>query len=275
MIRANISKELLETYSGRLSMRYNHVSSLWVLLFIAVMVPYSVADTAKVLRVSMPLMDDDPENGIVHPIVQFVEYWGEITDTELVIERFPFKRSIRNAATGQADFHFPLILDRDDVSNDNDFNHGFSYSTMPLIQITFILYTRTDNPLDLNKLSEYRIATFGGHANLFPFPVEEDYSIEGSLMKLNTGRIDGYIFADSGGDPTLLELGLTGIKRQLYKVYDVHAVLPISAAGKETDKFITEVATRLASEELPAMWKLQEYVDWQVSDDVIPRIVQE
>lgn len=256
-------------------MRYNHILSLWVLLFSAALVPYSTADTAKVFRVSMPLLDDDPENGIVHPIVQFVRYWGDITDTEIVIERFPFKRSIRQAATGQFDFHYPLILDHDTLNHKADMSDlGFDYSTMRLSQITFVLYSRIDTPLDMTKLSEYRIATFSGHSKLFPFTVEEDYSIESSLMKLSSGRIDGYVFADSGGDPALLELGLTGIKRQLYKVYDVHAVLPKSEAGRQADKFITEVATRLASQELPDMWKLQEYVDWQVGDELIPRMVQ-
>lgn len=254
-------------------MRYNQILSFWLLLLSVVTVPYSVADdgSPKVFRVSMPLLDDDPENGIVHPVVQFVQYWGEITDTEIIIERFPFKRSIRQAATGQFDFHYPLILDPErNQQNQNVKDLGFDYSTVPLSKISFILYTRTDNPLDLNKLSEYRIATLGGHANLFSFPVEEDYSIEGSLMKLNSGRIDGYIFADTGGDPALVELGLTGIKRQLYKVYDVHAVLPRNEAGRAADKFITEVAARLATQRLPLMWVPQEYVDWQVDEEEIP-----
>lgn len=96
-------------------MRYNQILSLWILLFSIVIVPHSIADddTSRAFRVSMPLLDDDPENGIVHPLVQFVQYWGDLTDTEIIIERFPFKRSIRQAAIGQFDFHYPLILDPD------------------------------------------------------------------------------------------------------------------------------------------------------------------
>tara|TARA_B110000211_G_scaffold165511_2_gene186807 strand:+ start:593 stop:1393 length:801 start_codon:yes stop_codon:yes gene_type:complete len=234
-----------------------------------------VADPAPSFLVSMPIMDDDPANGIEHPVVEFVRFWGDVTGANIEIERYPFKRSIKQAATGQVDFHFPLIIDRDALNKSTTIRDlGFEYSTQRVMTINFILYTRLDTPVDLNKLSEYRLATFIGHGNLFPFPIEEDHAIESSLMKLSSGRIDGYIFAESGGDPTLLELGLTGIKRQLYKVYDVHAVLPRGGRGQKADQFITEAVSLLATKELPLSWQYHEYVDWQVGDDVIPRIVQ-
>lgn len=257
-------------------MRYFRIVITSLLMLTSLSATQAMADTEKkVIRVSMPIMDDDPIHGIEHPLVEFVRFWGDITDTDIQIERFPFKRSIKQAVTGQVDFHFPLIMDKEALEDNARAQVlGFDYSTQRVMTINFVLYTRIDNPLDLNKLSEYRIATFSGHDNLFPFPVEENHAIESSLMKLSSGRIDGYIFAENGGDPTLLELGLTGIKRQLYKVYDVHAVLPRNTAGRKADEFISDVMSRLGSYELPLIWQPHAYVDWQVGDDVIPQMVQ-
>lgn len=222
------------------------------------------------LKVAMPIMDDDPDNGIEHPLVEYVRYWGETNKLDIEIQRLPFKRSIRHAESGLVDFHFPLLKSPDI----DERVLPFDYSTTRITTVNFVTYTRDGEPLDLTRPEDFRIATLAGHAKLFPFLVNEEHSIEGSLMKLKSGRIDAYIFADAGADPALIEAGLTGIHRELYRTYDVHAVLPKGGKGGEIDQLLTRIMAGIVPAELPLAWQPQPYVDWQVHDDEIPRVVQ-
>jgi len=228
------------------------------------------ADDSRALKVVVPYMGDAPGQGPEHPLVEVVRQWSEESGRQITIERFPFKRSLMMAATGEADFHFPLIKDR----KATDTALPFGYSSSTLFTINFVLYTRSEVNLDIDNLQNYRLATYGGHADLFPFPISEDYSIEGSLRKVDSGRIDGFIFADSGADPVLFELGLMGIKRQLYKVYDVHAVISHQAKKGPIDQFITEVSANMDRTILGLAMVDQPYLDWQMGDDSVPALVQ-
>jgi polar amino acid transport system substrate-binding protein len=230
------------------------------------------ADTTPLspLHVSIPFMGDMPGNDIEHPLVNVIRQWGHETGREITIERFPFKRSLMMAATGEVDFHFPMIKDHDAT----DEGLPFGYSETTIFTVNFVLYTRSGETLDLDNLHNYRMATFGGHGKLFPFPTSEDNTIESSLRKLDSGRIDGFIFADSGADPVLFELGLMGIQRQLYKVYDVHAVISHRAKKGPVDQFITEATQNMDRNILGLAQVDQPYHDWQMGDGSVPALVQ-
>ncbi len=232
--------------------------------------PHEDALTDRPLKVVVPFMGDAPGQGPENPLVDVIRQWREETGQAISIERFPFKRSLMMAASGEADFHFPLIKDHDDT----DTALPFGYSSSTIFTINFVLYTRRGVALDIDNLKSYRIATHSGHANLFPFPVIEDHSIEGSLRKVESGRIDGFIFADVGTDPVLFDLGLMGIQRQLYKVYDVHAVMAHEAKGGPVDRFITEAARNMDRAILGLAMVDQPYRDWQMGDDSVPALVQ-
>ena len=224
----------------------------------------------KPLRVVVPFMGDAPGQGPEHPLVDVIRQWRTETGRAITIERFPFKRSLMMAASGEADFHFPLIKDQDETVS----ALPFGYSSTTIFTINFVLYTRRGVALDIDNLKSYRIATHSGHANLFPFPVIEDHSIEGSLRKVESGRIDGFIFADVGTDPVLFDLGLMGIQRQLYKVYDVHAVIAHEEKGGPVDQFITEATRNMDRAILGLAMVDQPYRDWQMGDDSVPALVQ-
>lgn len=232
--------------------------------------PHEDALTERPLKVVVPFMGDAPGQGPENPLVDVIRQWSEETGQAISIERFPFKRSLMMAASGEADFHFPLIKDHDET----DSALPFGYSSTTIFTINFVLYSRRGESLDVDNLKNYRIATHGGHANLFPFPTIEDHSIEGSLRKLASGRIDGFVFADAGTDPVLFDLGLMDIQRQLYKVYDVHAVIAHEAKGGPIDQFITEATRGMDRSILGLAMVGQPYRDWQMGDDSIPALVQ-
>jgi polar amino acid transport system substrate-binding protein len=191
-----------------------------------------------------------------------VYLWGEVLSNDISVEYYPFKRSILNVISKQADFHFPLI--KNPYKSNSEL--GFDYSTAVITQVNFVLYTRKDRPIDIDNLSAYNIATDAAHMDLFNFPVEGIFSVDGALKKLNSGRIDGYIFSGEVTDVVLKELHLTNIHRQLYRTYDVHAILPLGEQGNKTDQMITEAQAIIAtSPEYADVMKniYVPYTEWQ------------
>ncbi len=216
----------------------------------------------KTFKASLAQMELTAKNENEGILVDLVKLWAKMTGNTVEIKVYPFKRSLENAISGEADFHLPLIKNPYKTADEL----GFDYSTAPIFDVNFVLYTNKDKPIDKNKLSEYKITTDGAHVEFFDFKIGSDFSIESALKKLSLGRIDGYIFADSEADLALKKLGLKNIKRELYHVYKVHAVLPRGQKGKDADNMITEAMQKLSTtqeyKDLMGIF-LTGYNDWQ------------
>ena len=109
----------------------------------------------KALKVVVPFMGDAPGQGPEHPLVDVIRQWSEETGRDISIERFPFKRGLMMAGSGEIDFHFPLIKDHDDT----DTALPFGYSSSTIFTINFVLYTRRGESLDMDNLQNYRQRT--------------------------------------------------------------------------------------------------------------------
>lgn len=196
--------------------------------------------------------------------LNLVYLWGEVLGNDIKVEYYPFKRSVLNVVNRQVDFHFPLIKNPYKSSSEL----GFDYSTSMITNIDFVLYTRRNKPIDIENLSAYKIATDAAHSDLFNFPVQGIFTVDGALQKLNSGRIDGYIFSGEVVDTRLRALNLTNLHRQLYRVYDVHAILPLGGQGNKTDQMITEaqkaIATSIDYQEVISKIYVP-YSDWQMN----------
>lgn len=217
------------------------------------------AEVYKASLAILPVAAESSEKGI---LVDLVKMWAKETGNEIEIKLYPFKRSMKNVEKGVADFHLPMI--RNPYMDENKLD--FTFSTSTIFYVNFVLYTNKNKPVDRNKLANYKIATDAAHEEFFNFPVESDFRIENSLNKLHAGRIDGYIFADVEADPVLKQLGFTNIKRELYKVYEAHAVLPKGERKNTVDAMITDAMDKVKKS--GAWAKLMspvyhEYVDWQ------------
>jgi polar amino acid transport system substrate-binding protein len=208
----------------------------------------------------LPIAAENEQSGV---LVDLVELWGEVTGKVIKIEVYPFKRSLRYAINKKADFHLPLIKNPYKNSREQDFD----YSTSVIFNTNFVLYTNKTSKINKNKLSDYAVITEPAHSEFFDFPIEENYSgIASSLKMLNKGIIDAYIFADVEADPILKKLGLKNIKRELYKIYYVHAVLPKGEKGKGVDIIISQAMNKIRkSGEWAKLMNpvYHEYIDWQ------------
>lgn len=194
---------------------------------------FSAEKTYKASLAQLTVAAENEEKGV---LVDLVKLWSKATGNNIFIKVYPFKRSLENAISHESDFHIPLIKN----PYKTEAELGFDYSTSEIFKVNFVLYTNKGKPIDNNKLSDYKITTDAAHVDFFNFKIGSEFSIESALNKLSLGRIDGFIFADSETDPVLIKLGLKNIKRELYRTYSVHAVLPRGEKGKGPDLMITE-----------------------------------
>jgi polar amino acid transport system substrate-binding protein len=235
------------------------ISFSFIILLSFSSIIYASENRYKASIAQMPVISESPEKGV---LVFLVKSWAEATGNEIDIKVYPFKRALDNAISGEADFEFPFI--RNPYIDENKLS--FDYSTSIIYDVNFVLYTSKNKTIDKNNLSNYKIGTDAAHVDYFDFKVLPEYDVESALKKIDLGRIDGFIHADVVVDPVLKNLGLKSIKRELFKVYHVHAILPKGEKGKDTDLMITEALKRVKksgrfSELMDPVYK--EYNNWQ------------
>jgi polar amino acid transport system substrate-binding protein len=217
------------------------------LLLVVFMVSFSLAfvqsATAKDLKASLPLLPPLVENADKGILVDLVKAIDEAyPDGSIVIGVYPFKRSMQNVTSGAADFHMPILFNPDVPEDKLDFQH----STETLFKVVFVLYTNKGNKeINPKNVDKFKIETDRAHVGYFNFPIQPSDSIEGSLKKVDMGRIDGFIFAMPETDAALNKLGLKNINRWEYKTFEVKAVLPKGEKGKEIDEILTTSIEKL------------------------------
>ncbi len=194
--------------------------------------------------------------------VELVKTMAKTSGKDIEIQVVPFNKSMHDLVDGKADFHIPLIK----AENIEEAKLDFANSTETIFHVNFVLYTNKNKPIDKNNLKDYKIETDLAHVPYFDFPIKGSSKTDSSLKKVDAGRIDGFIFADSSSDPIVKKEGLKNIHRELYKVFDVKIILPKGEKGKATDAFLTETIEKMRADGSfdKIMSPLdQPYNDWQ------------
>ena len=216
---------------------------------------------AKELVASIAVL---PVQAINETLEELIEAIARESEVKITITVVPFIRSLYNIKRGFADFHLPLIEPPEHVQKRLDYD----FSTESIFHVNFVLYTNKNKKIDMKNLKDYAIETDRAHIDYFDFEVTPSSCVECSLKKLNAGRIDGFIFADSVTDAVIRENqdNFKNIHRQLYKVYDAKIVLPKGERGSEIDNMLTSAIQRLREKgELQKIVAPLEfpYDDWQ------------
>jgi polar amino acid transport system substrate-binding protein len=197
----------------------------------------------KILRVSLgrlPAIADSPEIGILPDL--FRAYQKVYPEGTLKIDVVPFKRSIENVLTGKADLHGPIL--KDPTKTEKEL--GFSLSDANIWTVTFALYVnRNKKPVDPKHLEGLRIETDSAHVGYFNFPVQPSSCLECSLKKVDSGRIDGFIFAALECDTIIKKTGLKNIKSHFFRTYEGKFILPVGEQGQKTNKIISQLTDRV------------------------------
>jgi polar amino acid transport system substrate-binding protein len=226
---------------------------------------------AKDLQASLaylPNILETPEKGVFIDLVKAID--EQYDGGKIVINVYPFNRSIDNVIKGKADFHMPML--KNPLIPEKDL--PFRYVSVPTGKVIIVLYSRKDNIITAEMIEKakglgkfpYKIETDAGVKDFFEFPTIGSSSIEQSLGKLAKGRIDGFLFAQEESDFTLKNMKEKNIHREFFKAYDDVIIIPKGPQGEETNKILSDALNKLK-----ASGKLEElhnkihvsYQDWQ------------
>lgn len=235
--------------------------SFFMVIFFGLLLPFINAQTYKIIVGDIP----GTEN-----IVKMMQIMSEEMKVKLNFETVPMARMVYMLENKQADFGMPMLMLKNKEIIDK---LPFDYSKAVFQKMPFVLYTNKSKPIDIVSIKKgnsknYKIESDISNMNLFNFTALSSTSVEGSLKKVNEGRIDGYIMGQITGDIVLKSLNLKNIKRQLFETYDIGWALQKGGKGGPVDKFLSEgfrkVKTSRKCEEILSELKKREiYDDWQ------------
>jgi polar amino acid transport system substrate-binding protein len=213
-----------------------------VILFISctIFIPQALAADFKASLAQMPVYAETKDKGV---LVDFTKALAEATGKNIEFSVVPFARSMNNVVTGKADFHMPLIAVPDIDMGTLDYD----YSTETIFHVNFVMYTKKGSNITKEELPTAKVETDLAHVDYFDFDIKGSTNIEQSLKKVDTGRIDAFIFADFASDPLVKKNNFENIQRGLFKVYEVKIILPKGGRGGPTDQFLSQAIGKLKS----------------------------
>ncbi len=213
----------------------------------------------KVSIGQIPDVSESAEIGVYPESIREIE---KISGIKIEIKVLPFERSLNMAIKGDSDFHIPLI--ETDIGD-----APYFFSSEILHRIAFVIYSNKNNPVDKDHLEDKIIETDSYHVKLFPFKTIPSTCVECSLKKVNSGRIDGYVYASFAADKVIRAEKLYNIHRELYKNYKVKALIAKTKRAKYIDQFLTKYISMLKKN---GTWKIyyepedNRYTHWQPHD---------
>lgn len=192
----------------------------------------------KVSLAQMPVYAESPTKGV---LVDFVNAIAKAGNRKIHIQVVPFQRSMNDVINRNVDFHMPLIQN----PNDDESTLKYDHSTETIFHVNFTLYTHKNSSITKENVKKHKIETDLAHVQYFDFPIKGSSNLVSSMMKLNAGRIDGFIFADVAIDPIVSSKKLNNVKRELFYRFDVKVILPKGENGKAVDTFLTNSINKL------------------------------
>lgn len=229
-------------------------------------VSMAVGLAAQEYKVVVPQVSQTAVDVYTKSIQAIAESQGK----KVSVQVLPFARAVYLMETKQADIQ-SAITQIPDKSKWAELK--FDYSTSPLVDIVFILYTNKSKPITVAELKagnpkKYKIETDTAHVTHFPIAAGST-SIDASLQKVDSGTIDGYIFSQAACDAAVKRLGLKNIHREYYDTLSGVFLLQKGGRGGEIDKMITAgLAAIKANGKYKAIVgdyseSVSKFIDWQ------------
>jgi len=219
----------------------NCLKNVFCALVVATLFLYPAVGSAKTWKASiaqMPVYAESKDKGV---LVDFVKALEKASGEKIEYQVVPFPRSMSDVQEKKVDFHMPLIQ----IPGSETGTDKFDYSTATIFHVNFTLYSNKKGDITPQNVGKSKVETEAAHTAYFGFPVIQSFSLEGSLKKVDAGRIDAFIFADNASDPIIKKEKLSNIKRQLFKRFDVKVILPKGDRGGATDKFLSAAIDKL------------------------------
>ena len=193
------------------------------------------------------------------------------TGNSFNIHVYPNARTINMVETNLADIGVPA-QETPYVENRKKLN--FDYSTVSIFTIVYVLYTKKNKYISRGELldgnrEKHKIGRYLSPVDTFNFETFPSRNPDFSFQQLESGRIDGCIYAQTTGDITVRKLGLKNIKRQFYYSYNSKFALQKEKTGTKIDNMLTDGIKKLKA--TGRFYKIfgdtlsagEHYIDWQ------------
>jgi polar amino acid transport system substrate-binding protein len=188
---------------------------------------------------------------------------------KLDVRIVPSARADYLVATDRVDMDVP-VLDVEDFARPS---RQCDYGSTVFYESAFVLFSVKGKTIDIKNLLDgnskrYSIEADIAIASQLGFSASPSTTIEGSLKKVNEGKIDGFIFSQTSTDPIARKLSLPNVKRQLYKNFNLYYALKKGERGGTLDKLITGGIDRLKGngkyeQTMGELIAAAKYNDWQ------------
>lgn len=185
----------------------------------------------------LPVLAESNERGI---LIDLLKAMRAANKGQLDYDVVPFNQSLNGTLKGHADFHIPLLKE----ANSGARGPGFTYSRESLWQVTFALYTNKAKKIDLQALKQANIETESTHVQFFP-EAKPSQDVADSLARVNSGVLDGFIFAALECDEIIKRNSLSNIESHKYKTFDVKFIVPNGQRGESTEKSVERLIAKI------------------------------
>ncbi len=202
--------------------------------------------------------DGQPRGGFIDLIKAMDEVYEE--GSIIILGVFPFKRSLLNLKSGDADFHLPLVKVDERVVED------LVFSSERIAHLAEVLYTNAEKPeLDFDNLDRYTFEVVQGHGE-HRFNVKEISHLEDGVLNVANGGSDGFLLEQDAADAYIRAHQVKNIRRKLFRQLPVHIMFAKTPDVDELDRIVTIIIRKLRES-----GRLQEimdkvhkpYEDWQ------------
>ncbi len=219
----------------------------------------------------IPGMADTPDKGL---FVDFVKAIDEVyTEGKIKIEIYPFPRSVDNVIKGKADFHIPINVNPLLPAS----KQPFRYVTERYGKMVNVLYSNVNKPITKKEIDNalaakgkfpYVIEAGAGAEDTFGFPIIPSGGLEQSLRKVDSKRIDAFLWAQEEADSLIRDLKLKSIYRARLIDFEDAILIQKGKAGDKVDKILSDAIKKLrASGKLNELYSKMHkpYDNWQPS----------
>jgi ABC-type amino acid transport substrate-binding protein len=195
---------------------------------------------------------------------------AEVSGAKFDVQVVPGPRAVYLISNGQTDMEIPELVPIDQAQLKAQ---NFDYGSVVFVKSAFVLFTNKAKGLDIASMKAgnskgYAIESDGALAKQFGFVAQVATNFQASLLKLNEGKIDGFLHSQTTSDPIAKGMTLSNVKRQLYEYYDLSFALPKGQKGNALDVLVADAVKKLKAsgkyEQILGKYiAATKYNDWQ------------
>ncbi len=212
----------------------------WLLPIIIALSSEAQARDIKIFVAKLPAIAESKDKGI---LIDYIKAMQKVyKEGKITYEVLPFRRSLEMVIAGHGDIHVPILKDPSKTEKEL----GFAYSESNIWDVIFALYTNKSNKeISAKNVKNYNVETEGSTVQFFQKEsLKSSTCIDCSLKRVNSGKIDGFVFAAKECDDIISKNKLNNIERSVFREFEGKFVLHLGPQKDEVDKILTKIVEK-------------------------------